>query len=209
MATLVAGLMIVLAMLIGQLAVAGLLAWWIASWHNRVARIIGEVFLVLSGWLSVVQIINRLSGYRVRSDLDINLLILAAIILGWIAGRNKRLRSMSTPVTDSQSPRLLLDRPIRSVGSLICVVCSAYYVLSGFVGFVMELALVSQLAGFWGLVIALTIAPATFLAAPLYLGFRFDNWIPAFLCYGCVIAGLIGALFGSMVSQRNDRAGLA
>jgi len=193
--------MIVAAMLIGQSAVAGLAAWWIASWRTRASRAVGGVFVMLIGWLSVVQVVNRLAGYPARSDLDINVLTLVALALGWLAGRNGRLQSDANRAGGTESPRLFLNRQVQFAGWLVLAVCSAYYIIAGIVGFLLELSIVSGVAGFWGVVIGLTLAPATFIAAPLYVGFHWHNWIPAILCYGCVVVGIIGAMFGSVVSR--------
>ena len=55
-----------------QAALFGVLAWWVASRSSRVGRVVGGALLVVLGaWPSVVVIINRLTGYKASSALDI------------------------------------------------------------------------------------------------------------------------------------------
>jgi hypothetical protein len=185
------------AMLIGQSALYGLFAWWVASRHSRLGRIIGGIIVALSGWLSVVEIINHFTGYRTRSDLDICILTLAALLLGWLSGRNHRVQ-----LTSNRSEKLILAKPIRFVSVGICGICQVYGCACVLIGFLMELRIVSAIAGFWGLVIGLTLAPVTFVAAPLYIGFQHDNWVPALVCYGCVVAAVLGTGFAVVMADQ-------
>jgi hypothetical protein len=68
-------------------------------------------------------------------------------------------------------------------------------------GFVLCLGIISKAAGFWGLVAALFLGPITFVAAPLYAGFAWDNWFPLVLNYGGGIAAAVLLGIGSALSN--------
>lgn len=80
-----------------------------------------------------------------------------------------------------------------------------YGVAVSLVGFVLQLAIVSDSAGFWGVVAGMTVFPLTFAAAPLYSGFSLHDWMPALLCYGGLITMGLGYSFGSLVSSGDQR----
>lgn len=74
------------------------------------------------------------------------------------------------------------------------------WVVAGIWGFFLCLGIISDAAGFWGIVAGLFLGPITFVAAPLYAGFEHGNWFPLILNYGgsLVAMALIG--IGSLVS---------
>ena len=72
---------------------------------------------------------------------------------------------------------------------------------TGIWGFFLCLAIISKVAGFWGIVAALFLGPITFVAAPLYAGFAWDNWFPLVLNYGGGIAAMIIIGIGSAMSK--------
>lgn len=74
------------------------------------------------------------------------------------------------------------------------------WVIVGLWGFWIELGIVNEIAGFWGIVIAFTILPATLFATPFYALIANGNWFPLALIYG---GGLVGAiLYGFGVTIR-------
>jgi hypothetical protein len=77
-----------------QAAVFGILAFWVASRPNRVARRIGGVLIaVLGAWPSLVAIINHVThGSQAGSSLDTNLAVLVSLAAGWVIGQKRRLR---------------------------------------------------------------------------------------------------------------------
>ena len=87
-----------------------------------------------------------------------------------------------------------------ALGNLIKAAGWIVLVVTGLWGFFLCLAIISQAAGFWGIVAALFIGPVTFVAAPLYAGFAWGNWFPLVLNYGGGIAGAILIGLGSAMS---------
>lgn len=68
--------------------------------------------------------------------------------------------------------RQVLGRPFKVV-----VIIAAFAL--GFWAFVLELAIVSEVAGFWGIVVGLLFAPVVFAAAPWYAGVHTGKLVPA------------------------------
>src|SRR5262245_32707711 len=99
--------MLGLTLVMSQAALSGLLAYWIASRPSRATRVIGGIVVIALGWMSVVAILNRITGYQ-ETPLDTNLTIVAALFVGWLSGRNKRLRG--------GAKQLLFDQQVRVVG---------------------------------------------------------------------------------------------
>lgn len=74
------------------------------------------------------------------------------------------------------------------------------FAIFGLWGFIIELAIVNHVAGFWGVVVGIMILPVTLVAAPWYALVAWGNWTPLIIVYGGGIAG--GAFFwiGSLIS---------
>ncbi|MES1929033.1 hypothetical protein SADO_07252 [Salinisphaera dokdonensis CL-ES53] len=89
---------------------------------------------------------------------------------------------------------------MQAIGGVIKAVGFAVFAISGLWGFFLCLGIISDVAGFWGLVVSLFITPVTFLAAPLYAGFAWDNWFPLILNYGGGIAATVLVGIGSSIS---------
>jgi hypothetical protein len=71
-----------------------------------------------------------------------------------------------------------------ALGKLFKALGYAVFGITGLWGLFLCLAIVDKVAGFWGIVVGLFIAPVTFLAAPFYAGFHYGNWFPLVLNYG-------------------------
>lgn len=84
-----------------------------------------------------------------------------------------------------------------ALGNLIKVAGYIVFAVTGIWGFFLCLAIISKAAGFWGIVASLILGPVTFVAAPLYAGFAWDNWFPLVLNYGGGIAAMILIGIGS------------
>jgi len=68
------------------------------------------------------------------------------------------------------------------------------FVIFGLWGFFIELAIIEQVAGFWGVVICIILGPVTFVVAPWYALVVWGNWFPFAIVYG---GGIVAAvLFG-------------
>ena len=93
-----------------------------------------------------------------------------------------------------------------ALGGLLIVLGWIVFIVSGFWGFFLCLAVVSKVTGFWGLVAALFLIPVTFAAAPLYAGFAWGDWFPFVMSYGGSIAAfiLIG-IGGAMSGKYRDK----
>lgn len=100
-------------------------------------------------------------------------------------------------------PRLLWDGKLRALGLGITGVSKVYGAGIAILTFIIELGILSDVAGFWGLVVGVSIAPVTFAVAPLYAGFRQSNWMPAFLCYGGMVTMYLNVAFGALVSDED------
>jgi len=193
--------------IVAQSALFGMLAWWLAGRASRLARVCGGVFIILMAWISFVPLLDRGMGYQPRSDVDSNLATIVALLIGWVAGRNRRLRVDNAVHEDgtggSGTARLLFDRNVRRAGAVITGASQLYGLVVGLLGFFIELGIVSDVAGFWGLVVGFSAAPVTFAVAPLYAGFRLHNWMPAVFCYGGMAAMYFGYAFGHLVSEES------
>jgi len=77
------------------------------------------------------------------------------------------------------------------------------WVIFGIWGFLLDLAIVNQAAGFWGVVAGIFLLPVTFVAAPLYAGVAWGNWFPLFVGYGGGIAATILVGVGSAIAGDN------
>ncbi len=86
------------------------------------------------------------------------------------------------------------------VGIIFKVLGGAMFFIFGIWGFIVELAIVNHVAGFWGVVIGIMILPVTLVAAPWYALIAWGNWIPLAIVYG---GGITAAVFfgvGSLIA---------
>jgi hypothetical protein len=87
------------------------------------------------------------------------------------------------------------------IGSLFAGVGALIYFIAGIWGFFLSLGIISDVAGFWGIVIAIFLAPVTVVAAPIYAGFEHGDWFPMILIYG---GGITGAFLSAIGSGLNN-----
>lgn len=92
-----------------------------------------------------------------------------------------------------EKARRILGSPFKAAGVVV-------WIVFGLWAFVLELAIVNAVAGFWGVVVAFVIAPVTFAAAPWYAGVAWGNWFPLLIGYGGTIGGVLLFGLGSLVS---------
>ncbi|MCX7848040.1 MAG: hypothetical protein N2595_08440 [bacterium] len=88
-----------------------------------------------------------------------------------------------------------------ALGNFIKIVGWIVLAVTELWGFFLCLAIISEVAGFWGIVAALIFGPVTFVAAPLYAGFAWGIWFPFVLCYGGGIAAAILIAIGGAISR--------
>ena len=86
------------------------------------------------------------------------------------------------------------------IGSLFKVAGYIVFAIAGIWGFFLCIGIISDAAGFWGIVAALFLGPVTFVAAPLYAGFSNGDWFPLILNYGGGISAMILIGIGSAIS---------
>jgi len=86
------------------------------------------------------------------------------------------------------------------LGGLVKVAGYIAWVVFGIWGFLLDLAIVNQAAGFWGVVVGFFLFPVTFVAAPWYAGVAWGNWFPLLICYGGGIAATILVAVGSAIA---------
>ena len=82
--------------------------------------------------------------------------------------------------------------------TLGCIV----FAIFGLWGFIIELVIINEVAGFWGLVIGFMLLPVTFVVAPWYALVAWGNWFPLLIVYGGGISAAV--LFGIGLSLSGD-----
>jgi len=92
-----------------------------------------------------------------------------------------------------ETVRKILGSPFKIAGAIVLIA-------GGLWSFVLDLAIVNEVAGFWAVVAAFAIAPVTFAAAPWYAGVAWGNWLPLFIGYGSMISGGLLFSLGSKIS---------
>ena len=79
-------------------------------------------------------------------------------------------------------------------GGIFKVLGHIVFVIFGLWGFIIELTILYQVAGFDGVVIGFILLPVMFLAAPWYALVAWGHWFPLLIVYG---GGILAAvLFG-------------
>jgi hypothetical protein len=86
------------------------------------------------------------------------------------------------------------------IGGFLKVAGLVAWAIFGIWGFLLCLAIVSQAAGFWGVVVCFFVFPVTFVAVPWYAGVAWGNWFPLLICYGGEIVASILFAVGSTVA---------
>jgi hypothetical protein len=162
--------------------------------------VFGRIFVFLLVWISLVRVVDGISGYESTSYALISGLSALALIGGGLSGlwRAKVRRRTGEGV------RSALDRMVeilRPVGMGIVTLSIVSQVAVCLVGFGIALNVVSHLFGDWlGLLIGVVLAPATYGLAPLYAGVRLGNWFPAFVCYGGPLSMILLRSFGLLIA---------
>jgi len=90
---------------------------------------------------------------------------------------------------------------MNTIGSLFQVAGYIVFAIAGIWGFFLCIGLISDAAGFWGIVAALFLGPVTFVAAPVYAGFSLGDWFPLILNYGGGISAAVLIGIGSAISD--------
>lgn len=94
---------------------------------------------------------------------------------------------------------------MRSIlGGMLKVVGYVAWITFGIWGFLLDLAIINQAAGFWGVVVGVFLFPVTLMAAPWYAGVAWGNWFPFLIFYGGVIAGTILMAVGSAIAGEDE-----
>ena len=70
----------------------------------------------------------------------------------------------------------------------------------GIWGFILCLAIIVKVAGFWGVVVSFFITPITFVATPWYALVAWGNWFPLSICYGGIIPASIFYYIGTLIA---------
>lgn len=90
---------------------------------------------------------------------------------------------------------------MNAVGSFLKGVGGVIWLVAGIWGFFLCLGIISDAAGFWGLVAGLFFAPITFAAAPLYAVFEYGDWFPLILNYGGSVVAIVFIGIGGAMSD--------
>ena len=103
------------------------------------------------------------------------------------------LSEVATPNVLEITWKHIVGKIVKTVGYVAWVICGLW-------GFVLDLAVVNYVAGFWGVVLGFSIAPVTFTAAPWYALVAWGTWYPLLICYeGTIVSGAI-VWMGSTIS---------
>jgi hypothetical protein len=90
---------------------------------------------------------------------------------------------------------------VAAFGKVVNGIGAVVFVVTGIWGLVLSLDIITDVIGFWGMIVAVILAPITFFAVPVYAGLALGIWFPAVLNYGgCLLAVLLMA-----VGTRLDR----
>lgn len=90
---------------------------------------------------------------------------------------------------------------MNAIGIFFKIIGYTIWFGAGIWGFFLCLAIISKVAGYGGIVVALVLGPVTFTAAPFYAGFVWDDWFPLILNYGGSIAGITLIGIGDAISK--------
>ena len=115
----------------------------------------------------------------------------------------ERLPEGETPDWTRQEYRksaAISDRMRGVVGNGLRIIAFIMWALVGLAGFIIELWIVHDAAGFWGIVLGITLLPAVFLAAPWYALFAWGDWLPLVVVYGGGIGATVLFVVGSAVA---------
>lgn len=160
--------------------ITGFSTGWIAKKRGKLLGAIAQffpIFIIVT--IGLVKNVDLTPIVAQRSDTPLALWVWIGLIPAIVGGHYGAERNMK-----------IIRISIVSIGVIVLAV-------GGISGFFLCLEIISKAAGFWGLVVALTIAPITFVAAPLYAGFAWGDWFPLELSYGSGIMGAILIVIGS------------
>lgn len=73
---------------------------------------------------------------------------------------------------------------LKKTGYFVWVVCGVW-------GLIFCLAIVGHAMGFWGVVVAMILAPITLAATPWYAVAAWGTWVPLIVIYGGGFAGAV------------------
>ncbi len=111
------------------------------------------------------------------------------------------LISVSPPV-QTQIRRIVNRLSDMTVGDILKLLGAVVWVVYGLWGFMICLAIVNDIAGGWGLLIGLALAPVTFVAAPWYALIAWGLSYPLSVCYGGGLAGTLLLMIGSRITRK-------
>ena len=77
------------------------------------------------------------------------------------------------------------------LSTIIMILLYLTYLLTGISALFINLGIVNEVAGFWGLVIGLFIFPIVLVVAPFYAFFEFNDLFPLIITYGGTIIAII------------------
>lgn len=82
----------------------------------------------------------------------------------------------------------------KMMGTWLMVMGIILYIGWGLWSLYAEAVIVNEVAGFWGIVIGMTVAPITFFAAPIYAVVEWGEWLAVVSIFGGGI--LISIIYG-------------
>jgi hypothetical protein len=71
--------------------------------------------------------------------------------------------------------------------------------VSGFFALFINLSIVNDVAGFWGIVVGLLLIPFVVVAAPIYAFIEFNDLFPLIMTYGALLVGFALNLIYKMI----------
>jgi len=101
---------------------------------------------------------------------------------------------------ERRGPPIIGNRLRGTVGGILKTIAVIMWIVVGLAGFLLELIIVEEAAGFWGVVLGITFLPAVLLAAPWYALVAWGNWLPLLVVYGGGISAAILYGVGSAIA---------
>lgn len=89
------------------------------------------------------------------------------------------------------------------IGEIFFGISMIIYFISGIWGGILIIILTNKIAGFWGIVLGLTILPITFMVAPWYALFKWGYYLPLAVNYGGLILATLFFWIGSLLSKES------
>jgi len=162
----------------------GFMAFWFESSHKLLVRSGGRLLSLLAALASILVVINWITGYEVLYDISLNTIIIFIILIGWIAGRNHRYETRINFSEKYLFKGVILESTIKKISEWLAYVTYIYYLGIGLNSFFLTYAIISEQFNILIAWLSFLFFPISVTFSPLYVGFKYADWIPALIQYG-------------------------